>query len=778
MKIGVFICHCGFNIASVLDIPKIMDYFRKEYKSRKKEKEIYISNNDYFCADSGLKDLAKIIEEEKIDRAVIAACTFKLHGELFRKNIEKAGIHRDFVAFANVREQNSWVHRHEPDLATQKAIEQIEAQIEYVALLETTEMQRVPIEPVVLIIGGGVAGIHGALAIANVGYKVILVEKDSTIGGHMALFDKTFPTLDCSICILGPIMTDVQQHPNITLLTNSEVVDFSGYIGNFNVTVKTKPIFVDTEKCIGCFDICGDSCPIEIPGRFFRRKAIDVRFSQAVPLIPIIDMDHCTGCGACEIACDRDAIIFNDKEKIQKFVVGAVLVATGFTEFNPTGLREYDYGDNPDVITALEMERMLNPDGPSKGKIIVPSTGKTPNRIAFALCVGSRNLNINREYCSGVCCLYSIKHAYLIKERIPNAKITIFYNDIRANSKGGEEFYNRVRGEDGVFFRKGAISMVQKGNDVEKMKVFAEDTLEGKLIEEEFDLLILSTGQDPAQGTNELANLLNISMDTHGFLLESHLKIRPSQTTLKGIFLAGSIQGPKDIPQSISQAESASAKIIALLSKKEMEISTAKVKLDEKLCDLCRLCLDVCDYQALSISDKKLIINQANCTGCGACTAMCHSQALWIPGFSPEQIKSQMDSYLISKSQAPEIIAFLCNWCSYSGADLAGTSKFQYPTNVRVIHVICSAMVNPAWVINALVQGADGVLIAGCYEQDCHYNDGFKKTKDRFESILLFLDEMKIDRSRIRLESVSAGEGKKFAEIIDEFSNDLAKENK
>lgn len=768
MKIGLFICRCGFNISSTIDIPYLIDHF-------KKEKDVVVFENSYLCADSGLKELESQIKSEKVQRIVIAACTFKMHGNMFRNAIEKIGIHRDLVEFANIREQNSWVHRLEPILATRKAIEQISAVISYIKLKEPTERIKVPLTPSVLIIGGGIAGIHGALSIANSGYKVILVERESTIGGHMALFDKTFPTLDCSICILGPIMNEVKDHKNITLLTFSEVTKIEGFIGNFKATIKRKPKYIDESKCIGCFDICRDVCPINIPNRFFPRKAIDVKFPQAIPLIPIIDKDYCTGCGACETACDRQAIKFDDKEKIEEYQVGAILVTTGFQVFNPTGLREYNYGQDPDVITGLEMERMLNPDGPTKGNVVVPSTGHPPRKVAYALCVGSRNKNINREYCSSVCCLYAIKHAILIKERVPKVEVDVYYNDIRANTKGGEEFYNRAREEFGVKFIKGAISQVQPRNEKTNLKVLAENTLENKIVESEYDLVILATGQDPPEGTDALSNLLNISQDQYGFIMESHLKIRPSQSTIQGIFLAGSIQGPKDIPQSITQAESAAVKIISMLNNKELEIEVIKVQLDESKCDLCKLCLNICDYQALSIVNQKIILNSANCTGCGACAAMCHSGALYIPGFSNQQIESQLDSFLANKSQKPLIIGFLCNWCSYAGADLAGTSKIQYPTNVRIIRVMCSAMVNPAWVVNALMKGADGVLIAGCYEQDCHYTTGFLKAKDRFESLLEIVKELKINPNRIRLESISAAEGKKFAQIIENFSNDLAK---
>jgi len=433
MKIGLFICDCGKNISGVIDNAKIVENF-------KKYSEVSVVENQYLCAESGLNEIKEIIKEEKIDRVVIAACSFKLHGQLFRKTIEEAGINRFLITFANVREQNSWVHSDEPEKATRKAIDQINMAIEHVKLLEPLEVQYSNINPSTLIIGGGISGIKAALIVADAGYKVYLVERDLTIGGHMALFDKTFPTLDCSICILGPLMTEVKDHPNIELLTFSEVKQVEGYVGNFEVTIEKKPRFIKEDKCVGCFDICREVCPIDIEDTYFPRKAIDVPYPQAIPLLPNVMEEYCIGCKACQQACgDRDAIDFDQNREEINVKVGTIIVATGFSTFDPTLLAELNYQKYPDVITTMQLERLLNNDGPTKGRIVRPSNGKIPKKVSFILCVGSRNKKIHHDYCSHVCCNVAIKQAILLKKEYPDTKINIYYIDIRAVGKGCEE---------------------------------------------------------------------------------------------------------------------------------------------------------------------------------------------------------------------------------------------------------------------------------------------------------------------------------------------------
>ncbi|MFX1386490.1 MAG: hydrogenase iron-sulfur subunit [Promethearchaeota archaeon] len=766
MKIGLFLCDCGKNISGVIDNEKLVKNFEK-YPN------LVVIRDQYLCSELGLNKIIEEIKEKNVDRIVIAACSFKLHGLLFRKTIEKAGINRYLISFANVREQNSWVHYDEPEKATRKAIDQINMAIERVKLLEPLDIQYAEINPSSLIIGGGIAGIKAALAIADAGNKVFLVEKEATIGGHMALFDKTFPTLDCSICILGPLMTEVKDHPNIELLTYSTVEKVDGFIGNFDIEIKKNPRFIKEDDCVGCFDICREVCPIDIEDTFFPRKAIDVPYPQAIPLFPNILEEFCIGCKACAQACDRDAIDFDQNPEILNIKVGSIIVATGLKPFDPYILGEYGYEKYSDVITTMQMERLFNSDGPTQGKVVRPSNGQLPKKVSFVLCIGSRNKKIDREYCSQVCCNVAIKQAILLKKENPDIKVNIYYTDIRAIGKNCEEFYNRAREAFGVRFIKSNISAVLKSDTSDELIIRGEDIIEDTIFENKTDLVVLAVGLDPAEGTDELSQLLNISQDPHGFLLEKHLKVKPSETLVSGIYLAGAIQGPKDIPSSIAQAESAAAKAMALIARGKVELDPHIIYFNKEKCDLCRLCENICEFNALKIEDNQLKITQANCSGCGACMAMCPYDALYIPGFRKTQISAQLKSILLEKKEFPLIIAYLCNWCSYVGADLAGTSKIIYPTNVRIIHIMCTAMLNPSIIFESFFYGADGVLIAGCHPQDCHYETGFQKAKIRYESIKEMLAEVNINENRLKIVSISAGEGDKYANTIKEFKQEL-----
>lgn len=762
-RIGIFICHCGFNIGGVLDIKRIMAHF-----SRKDAyPDVIIKDHEYWCSDAGLVKMKADIKELGLSRIIIAACTMKLHGELFKGVAEEMGINRFLVEFANIREQNSWVHAGQPVEATDKAIDQVDMAIRKVRLAMALDVTTSPVTRAALVIGGGVAGIKAALALGDAGIKTWLVERQPSIGGHMALFDKTFPTLDCSICVLGPEMVHVKEHPNITLLTYADIEAVTGFAGNFTARVRKKARYIDEQKCAGCFNDCCDVCPVDVDEPYYPRHAIHVPYPQAVPLIPIIDATYCIHCKACELGCRRGAIKFDQQDEIVDIQAGAIIVATGYEAFDPSAKQEFGYGRYPDVITGMEMERLLNPHGPTGGAVIVPSSGKRPASIAYILCVGARDDKSGNPWCSRACCNYSIKQSIQIKERVPGARVEVFYTDLRATGKGCEEFLNRARSEFAIRFTRGKASRITRADGSNTLIIEAEDTLVQRRVEREFDLVVLATSMVPPRDARDVAKILNISTGPDGFYLEDHLKMRPAMSTLRGIFLAGVAQGPKDIPESIAHAESAASKVIGMIAKGFIDIDPRKIHHDPATCIKCKLCTQICNFGALEFKNDQIEVTLPNCTGCGACQAMCPTGALSIPGFTKGEVLSQIDAATTNKRISPLIIAFLCNWCSYAGADLAGTAKLQYPPNARVIHVMCSAMVDPLYVFTAFARGADGVLVAGCYEQDCHYATGFAKTRARAEAISIILEKMGISPGRFVVESISAAEGRKFKETIE-----------
>jgi len=651
-KIGVYICHCGMNIAPKVDVEAAVEFAKElDHVSIAREYK-------FMCSNPGQELIKNDIKELGLNRVVVASCSPRMHEPTFRKACEKAGINPHYFQMANIREHSSWVTR-DSEKATAKAKDLVAAAVARVAYHRPLHSREIAVKKSILVIGGGIAGMQSAISAADSGYKVYLVEREPSIGGHMSKFDKTFPTLDCAACIMTPKMVTVGQHENIELLTYSEVVSLEGFVGNFKAKILKKPRYVDEDKCTGC-GVCMEKCPTKkIPSEFnerlCNRTAIYSPFPQAVPKTPVIDPEHCRvlaknkRCGACEKFCDAGAIDFEQKPQYLDVEVGAVIVSTGFKVIDPTPLVNYGYGRYPEVYTSLEFERLNNATGPTSGKILMKS-GKPPEKVAIIHCVGSRDVRY-RKYCSRVCCMYSMKFAHLVREKT-GAEVWEFYIDIRSPGKLYEEFYSRVQ-EEGVHFVRGRVAEVTDIPDNQegfgRLTVVAENTLTRRPKRVPVDMVILSVGLEPAEGSGDVARLVGISTDGDGWLTELHAKLAPVSTPTGGIFLAGCCQGPKDIPDTVAQAMAAAGEATSLLSKGTVSTKTEISYIDPDLCAGCQTCLNVCAYSAIKFDAGRgvSVVNEALCHGCGSCSAVCPSGAASVKHFTDKQVMEEMEAILI-----------------------------------------------------------------------------------------------------------------------------------
>jgi heterodisulfide reductase subunit A len=643
-RIGVFVCHCGVNIGGVVSVEELVEY------AKTLPDVVFATDYKFMCSDVGQTLIKEKIHEMNLNRVVVAACSPRMHEPTFRLVLKEAGLNQFLFDMANIREHSTWVHMREPKGAFEIAKDHIRFSVNKARELRPLEVQKVPVDPKCLIIGGGIAGMNAAIDLANEGFKVYLVERSPTIGGHMAQLDKTFPTMDCSACILTPRMVDIARNKNIELLTYSEVIEVSGYIGNFEVKILKKPHYVDQEKCTGC-GVCVDHCPVTCGNEFdlglASRKAIYIPFPQAVPGQYTIDMDKCIQCGICESpeVCEPEAIKFDDEPEIIEIKVGTIIVATGWDLYDPTELKQYGYGKYTNVITGLQMERLLSSFGPVMGRPVRPSDLKEPHSIAFLQCVGSRNFREGgNQYCSRVCCMYATKQARQYKEKHPDADVYIFYMDIRAFGKGYEEFYESAARNYGINYVRGRIAEVSEDKD-HNIIIRSEDTLLQEPIELKVDLFVLSCGLEPRADSNQITSLLRIQKSSDGFFMEAHPKLRPVDTLTEGIFIAGVAQGPKDIPDSVAQAKGAASSAASLMSQGEVEVEPFFAVVRPDRCTGCGMCVENCAYSAIELVEDRRFgtiasINQALCKGCGACSGNCRCGAIDIKGFTTEQIYS------------------------------------------------------------------------------------------------------------------------------------------
>ncbi len=657
MRIGVFICWCGSNIKNTVDVERVAEAMKTL------PRVVCSYDVQYLCSEVGQSDIGKAIEEYKLDRVVIGACSPRMHEATFQKLMETKGLNPYYVEIANIREHCSWVHGNK-EKATVKAIDLVKKAVAKTACAVPLYSQEMGIEKKALVIGGGIAGIQAAIDIADAGYPVDLLEKESSIGGRMAQFDKTFPTLDCSACILTPKMVEAATHENITLRTYSEVEAVSGYVGNFTVAIREKAKSVAPDLCNGCGD-CIAKCPQKVADEFdqgySQRKAIATLFPQAVPNKPVVDRENCiyfkTGkCGLCKKICTRNAIDFDTEDRVVEESYGAIIAATGFDLKKPEHLGEYGYKNHQDVITSLELERMLNASGPTEGKLLRPSNGKPPKRVVFIQCVGSRDKNKGNGYCSKVCCLYTAKHTILLKEKFPETESYVFYIDVRTAGKNYEEFYEKAR-DQGAHYLRGQVSRVEPlGDEENRLLVRGFDGSLGEAVEVEGDLVVLATSMEPKKDGKKIGGLLGISSDRDGFYTEAHAKLRPFETQTQGVFLAGVCQGPKDIPEAVTQASGAAAKAIIMFNKGKVKSVPTTAMVHKDLCSGCGQCKPVCPYEAITTEtvEEKVTgklrtrpiasVNRALCQGCGACAGLCRSGAMDIGGFTAEQLIAEVDS--------------------------------------------------------------------------------------------------------------------------------------
>ena len=646
-RIGVFICHCGLNIAKSVNVKVLREAVSKF------PGVVYAVDYEFTCSETGQKMIRDAIKEYNLNRVVVASCSPKLHELTFRRVVKEAGLNPFLFEMANIREHCSWAHLHEPEKATEKAVHIVKSAIERCKYLDEIGEKEESVRPSALVIGGGIAGVTAAVSLADFGFEVHLIEKLPWLGGKATQLGKAFPTEDCGVCVTPkqPEMDrkcfykrQILAHPQIKTYTSSTVRMLSGYIGHFTAQIEKMPRYVNEKLCIACGE-CEKVCPVEVPNEFdlglSKRKAVYLPFIQAVPHIYALDMNHCTKCGECVKICPTKAINLEEKPSYTDVEAGTVIVAVGFEEFEPKGL--FGYGNYQNVITQLKLARMMDSSGPTLGKVIRPSDGHTPRHVVMLQCVGSRD-KATHIYCSKICCTIALKHARSLKMMNPKTDVTICYKDIRPFGRNYEDLYTDCQSL-GVNFIHGDAKEVTEDTN-KNLKVNVDLATGGKKVIET-DMLVLASALVPPKDITQVSRTLNLSLSPDGFLMELHPKLAPIDTNIDGIYICGACQGPKDIQESVTQALGAVARATPPMAAGKIKIDLAKAIVDENLCIGCANCVAMCPYSAIEMEPSGIArVIEIACKGCGVCAAECPARAMQLRHFTDRQLFAAVEGIL------------------------------------------------------------------------------------------------------------------------------------
>jgi heterodisulfide reductase subunit A len=758
-RIGVWVCECGGNIGDVVDVPSVSEQLKGEVA--------YVREERYLCSAPSIEEIKGAVGKHKLDRVILACCTPNMHRETFKGNLEEVGLNPALLEMVNVREQCSWVHKDDHEGATVKALDLIRGAIAKAKESMALESKSMRVNPEVLVIGGGVAGITSSLRMAENGLKVHLVEKSPSIGGHMIQFPKVFPTLDCSQCILTPKMALVNQSRNINLITYAEVSEVNGVPGDFDVKVKLKPRGVDVEECIGC-GACSRVCPTDAPSDYDEglgnRKAAYIPFPQSVPSVYTIDFEHCIKCGACAKVCPKDCIDLEDPGREVDLKVGAIVMATGFELYDIGSLANYGYGKYPNVVTSLEMERILDVNGPTGSMVVVPETGREAKSVAYVLCAGSRDTEVGKAHCSRVCCLYALKQTQLLRDR--GIDVWIHYIDIRAPGRRYEEFYATTQDKGAMFVKGKVTEIVPEG---EQVLVRGEDMMINRMVENPVDLVVLCPPMVTTEDTLKLAEMLRVPVDEDQFVLERHPKLDPMATKRDGVFAAGTVVGPKDIQSTTAEAEGAAMKAVNFLSAERVIEPNKAYLTHPELCDGCGDCVIACPESAITLVDEKPVINEIMCTGCGACIPACPQKALDQQGLSDAQLKAQIRGTLDSSGAEIKILVFVEREVAYTAVDLAGLARLTYPSSIRIIPLPSLARLKLEHLLNAFAYGADGIMLLEAPEHEGPYGSAHVVSEERAEEYKWELEDHDVDSVRLWFSRAYVPDWRKLERVFRTF---------